>query len=45
MYDTNIPKLPLDKSDIMLALLAGMTDTDGNFHIALCGKYKYYEGG
>ena len=39
-HNTNMDKLPLDKSNIFSnAWLAGMTDSDGNFHISLEGVY------
>jgi hypothetical protein len=40
VYNTNIEKLPLDKSNLLdNPWLTGMADSDGNFHIALCGIY------
>ena len=40
IHNTNIEKLPLDKSNFLSnPWLSGMTDSDGNFHISLCGAY------
>lgn len=40
VHNVNIKKLPLDTSSLLnSAWLAGMTDSDGNFHISLEGVY------
>lgn len=40
-YNLNINKLPLDKSNINSnALLAGMTDSEGCFHISVSNTSK-----
>jgi len=40
VHNTNIKKLPLDKSNLLSnPWLTGMSDSDGNFHISLCGTY------
>jgi len=40
VHNANIKKLPLDKSNLLSnPWLTGMTDSDGNFHISLCGTY------
>jgi len=40
VHNTSINKLPLDNSNLLSSpWLAGMTDSDGNFHISLSGVY------